>query len=90
MPGFKKIADPAERDLYEKEICRLLDISAHAFRKRMGGMALTSKDVRGGEQQAAASGGDPTQEMVLALICNYPEARTEVAGIGADRLLEGD
>jgi DNA primase len=24
LPRFRKIADPVERDLYEKEICRLL------------------------------------------------------------------
>ena len=89
LPGFKKIADPAERDLYEKEICRLLDISTHAFRKRMGGMVLTSRDIRGGEIQAV-SPDDPTQEMLLALICRYPEARIETARIGVEKLLKGN
>ena len=53
LPRFKKIADPVERDLYEKEICRLLDITVHAFRKRMGGMELTIRDT-GGEQKQSA------------------------------------
>jgi len=88
LPIFRKIADPAERDLYEKEICRLLDISAHAFRKRMGGMSLTDKDVRVG-QKTESHKGDPAQETLLALICYYSEARSAIAGIGVEKLLEG-
>ena len=90
LPRFKKIADPVERDLYEKEICRLLGITAHAFRKRMGGMALTARDTTGGEQHHTASKGDPIQEMLLALICSYPEARTQAVATGAENLFEGD
>jgi DNA primase len=89
LPRFKKIADPIERDLYEKEICRLLNITAHAFRKRMGGMELTARDT-GIEQKLSGHLNDPTQEMLLALICSYPEARTEVARTGVEKLLEGD
>jgi len=89
LPVFRKIADPAERDLYEKEICRLLDISAHAFRKRMGGMSLTPRDIKG-EQKQTVQQGDPTQEMLLALLCSYREARMEVTRTGAEKLLEGD
>jgi DNA primase len=89
LPRFKKIADPVERDLYEKEICRLLGITIHAFRKRMGGMELTARDTGGGQTQAAQK-GDPTQETLLALICGYPEARTEVSKSGIQNLFEGD
>jgi DNA primase len=89
LPRFKKIADPVERDLYEKEICRLLGITVHAFRKRMGGMNLTTRDTQG-EQNHSVQKGDPTQEMLLALICSYPEARSEVAMAGAENLFEGD
>jgi len=89
LPRFKKIADPVERDLYENEICRLLGITVHAFRKRMGGMELTARDT-GSEQKRTPVTGDPTQEMLLALICSFPEARAEVARTGAEKLLEGD
>jgi DNA primase len=89
LPRFKKIADPVERDLYEKEICRLLGITVHAFRKRMGGMELTIRDT-GGEQRQAAQKGDSTQETLLALICSYPEARAEVEKSGIINLFEGD
>ena len=88
LPRFKKIADPVERDLYEKEICRLLGITVHAFRKRMGGMELTVRDTQGG-QKSASQAGDSTQEMLLALICSYPEARAEVEKSGINNLFEG-
>jgi DNA primase len=89
LPRFKKIADPVERDLYEKEICRLLGITVHAFRKRMGGMELTARDTRA-EAKPSAQQSDTTQEMLLALICSYPEARTEAAKAGVENLFEGD
>ena len=89
LPRFKKIADPVERDLYEKEICRLLDITVHAFRKRMGGMTLSTRDT-GGEQNSAPHKGDPIQETLLALICGYPEARTQTVATGVENLFEGD
>jgi len=90
LPRFKKIADPVERDLYEKEICRLLGITAHAFRKRMGGMNLTSRDTTGSEQSQTALKGDPIQEMLLALICSYSEARVQAVATGPENLFEGD
>lgn len=89
LPGFRKIADPAERDLYEKEICRLLDITAHAFRKRMGGMPLTARDTRS-EQKQDTQPGDPVQETLLALICSYPEARDQALKTGVETLFDGD
>jgi DNA primase len=90
LPRFKKIADPVERDLYEKEICRLLGITAHAFRKRMGGRELTSRDTTGNGQKTVARTGDPIQEMLLALVCSYPEARAEAVATGIENLFEDD
>jgi DNA primase len=89
LPSFKKIADLTERDLYENEICRLLDITVHAFRKRKQGMELTSRDT-GDDQKQADQKGDSTQETMLALICSYPEARAEVEKSGIINLFEGD
>jgi DNA primase len=89
LPRFKKIADPVERDLYEKEICRLLGITVHAFRKRMGGMPITEKDTLSPKKQDLPK-GDNAQETLLALICSYPEARTEAARTGLENLFDGD
>lgn len=89
LPNFKKIADPAERDLYEKEICRLLDISPHAFRKRLGGMTLVESDSSRGGQSYTGSRGDAVQETLLSLLCWYPEARLEAAAAGLETLFDG-
>jgi DNA primase len=89
QPRFKKIADPVERDLYEKEICRLLGITVHAFRKRMGGMNLSSRDLTSGQNQTAQK-GDQTQEMLLALLMSYPEARAEAKRCAVDSLFTGE
>ncbi len=87
-PRFRKIADPVERDLYEKEICRLLGITGHAFRKRLGGMSPSSQDVRLPSGGTAHAAGDPRQETLLALIGRYPEARAAIISAGVDGLFD--
>jgi DNA primase len=87
-PRFRKIADPVERDLYEKEICRLIGITSHAFRKRLGGMAVTSRDLLA-EGSTAKQQGDLRQETLLALISGYPEARQRVLSEGVEHVFDG-
>jgi DNA primase len=88
-PRFRKIADPVERDLYEKEICRLTGIPVHAFRKRLGGTLLASRDLQHGVGRLTSNQGDSLQETLLALICGYPEARVEVKQFGIEKLFDG-
>lgn len=88
IPRFRKIADPVERDLYEKEICRLLGITSHAFRKRLGGLTVTPRDLQGAAQSAAPA-TDARQETLLALIGRYPDARKEIQSYGPDNLFDG-
>jgi hypothetical protein len=52
-------------------------------------MELTARDT-GSEPKQTSEKGDPTQEMLLALICRYPEARMEVERTGAEKLLVGN
>jgi DNA primase len=87
IPRFKKIDDPVERDLYEKEICRLLGIAVHAFRKRLGGMTVTARDLPA-QQRPEALQGDRHQETLLALMVKYPEARGDIAAFGVEKLFE--
>ncbi len=89
VPRFRKIADPVERDLYEKEICRLLGITSHAFRKRMGGMELTANAPKADSGKKITQ-GISSQETLLALVINYPEARDEAVRAGIGRLFSGD
>ncbi len=88
-PRFRKIGDPVERDLYEKEICRLLGITVHAFRKRLGGTSLSPRDLHGGGHNSAAPQGDTLHETLLALMGGYPEARAEVRKFGVENLFDG-
>lgn len=87
-PRFRKIADPLERDLYEKEICRLLGISVQAFRKRLGGMTLGPRDLHVA-QNTGAFRGDSLQETLLGLMGGYPEARAEALNFGIENLFDG-
>ena len=89
VPRFRKIADLVERDLYEKEICRLLGITVHAFRKRMGGGVLSSRDSTQNQGNSLPA-YDNVQDTLLALLLNYPEARSEIERIGLETVLTGD
>jgi DNA primase len=89
IPRFRKIVDPLERELYEKEICRLLGITSHAFRKRLGGMDVTARDLPV-EQFSRAQIGDTRQETLLALMGEYAEARTEISRMGVEKLFDND
>jgi DNA primase len=87
-PRFRKIVDPLERELYEKEICRLLGITSHAFRKRLGGLSVSARDLPGG-QASHTQLGDTRQETLLALMWRYAEARTEIINFGVEKLFTG-
>lgn len=89
LPRFRKIADPIERDLYEKEICRLLGITVHAFRKRSGGRELDNRDLNVAHLADDTLKGDQAQETILALVCSYPEALIRVSQLGIENVLDG-
>lgn len=89
VPRFRKIADSVERDLYEKEICRLLGITVHAFRKRMGGGKLLQQE-RPSHTETPNQPGDNIQDTLLALLVNYPDARAEIMRIGLETIFSDD
>ncbi len=90
VPRFRKIADSVERDLYEKEICRLLGITTHAFRKRMGGGKLPRQESPTTGQSEYIQPGDTVQDTLLALLLNYPDARAEIARVGLETVFRDD
>ncbi|NTU49878.1 MAG: DNA primase, partial [Desulfobulbaceae bacterium] len=89
VPRFRKIADSVERDLYEKEICRLLGITTHAFRKRMGGGKLPHHDTLA-NQNTTIQPIDNIQDILLSLLLNYPEAQAEIVRIGLETIFTDD
>lgn len=90
LPKFRKIADPIERDLYEKEICRLLGITLHAFRKRSIGRNISRSDMTAIPTDEAVNRADSAQETMLSLICAYPDAADRVESLGINSLFDGD
>lgn len=89
IPRFRKITSPIERDLYEKEICRLLGITAHAFRKQSGGHKLSEAELQPAQRHTMQK-GDARQETLLTLLWSYPEARARVVEAGIENLFDGD
>jgi len=89
VPRFRKIADSVERDLYEKEICRLLGITVHSFRKRIGGGKLSPHEAPV-NQYIPIQPADNVQETLLTLLLNYPEARAEIVRVGLETIFTDD
>lgn len=98
VPRFRRISDPVERNLYEKEICRLLGVDLPAFRKRLtGDRPEPSRHSRlpATGQQRGASGGearpiprDALQETLLGILASYPDSRSEMTAIGLDQVFD--
>lgn len=91
VPRFRRISDPVERDLYEKEICRLLGLDVGAFRKRLASERMQEprriKDTSTPVAKTAAAPAieaDKAQETLLGLLAEYDGVRKEAlrAGIG--------
>lgn len=92
IPRFQRIKDPVERDLYQKEICRLLGVDLQAFRRRLAGQRdqqqpaaqrqTTTKPV------AQTIARDSTQETMLGLLAAYPEARLEIRTLDLQQLFD--
>lgn len=89
-PVFKKLSNSAERGLHEKEICRLLDVPVHEFRKQLGRLPSETANESPAPTSGSIAGTDRPQEMLLALMVNFPEARVAIIREGVDTLLEGD
>ncbi len=88
-PLFRKITAPVERDLYEKEICRLMGITAHAFRKQASWRAPAETSILPDRTEKSGK-ADRWQETLLLLIWSYPEARPKIVEAGIENLFEGD
>lgn len=94
VPRYKRISDPVERNLYEKEICRLLGIDPPAFRRRLAGeqSALQRSKPREPEVKLQAARPmaprDAGQETLLGILAVYPEARNEMVAIGLTTIFD--
>lgn len=83
-PLLHKLTDPVERDLYLKELARLLAVDVRIF----------GSDRRGGDVNTARSSSPRTvvnpADYLVALLCRYPEIAAEFRGSGTEDLLPGE
>ena len=83
-PRLLKIADPVERALYEKEICRTVGIEQGMLRNKVGVAAPAQRPQPKPELRNAG-----TEEVLLTLMVKFPEVVEKVRQHGADRLFGG-
>ncbi|MDK9717399.1 MAG: DNA primase [Trichlorobacter sp.] len=94
IPRFQRIKDPVERDLYLKEICRLLGIDPPSFRRRLAGQRSEQKQeqpqtaTKPAQRPAQRDIGIQTQETLLSLLATYPEVRQELQGLDLKQLFD--
>jgi DNA primase len=94
IPRFQRIKDPVERDLYLKEICRLLGIDPPSFRRRLAGQRSEQKReplqtaARSAQRPAQRDIGIQTQETLLSLLATYPEVRQELQALDLTQLFD--
>jgi DNA primase len=81
-PRLQKIADPVERELYEKEICRKVGVEPGMLRKK-GGITIPPPARPQPRQESKSTG---TEEVLLTLMVKFPEVVERVREYGAGRL----
>jgi DNA primase len=83
-PRLLKIANPLERELYIREIARVLGVDERLLQRKIGRQPLTTADLAPAPAQRPS--GNRTEEMLLALMGKYPEVAGRVREYGAERL----
>jgi DNA primase len=83
-PYLKKIGNPVERDLYLREIARLLGINERTLAKKIGGATVTTAEFV--PQREKTRRRPDTEDMLLALMGKYPEVAGKVAEYGVANL----
>lgn len=81
-PFVQKLTDPVERDLYLKELARLLAVDVRTFGSDRRG------DVHAARSSSPRSAVNPADYLV-ALLCRYPEIAAEFRSSGTEELLPG-
>ena len=87
-PRLRKIGNPVERELYVREIARVMGIEERTLLRKLGRPDSAEADLsRHGKPR---KGGIGKAEMLLVLMGKYPEAARLVRGYGAPRLFPPD
>ncbi len=86
-PRLLKIADPVERTLYEKEICRTVGIDQGMLRRKSGAAAAPAPAARP-QTRPPESKNAGTEEVLLTLMVKFPDVVERVRQHGADKLFD--
>lgn len=87
-PYLRKIGNVVERDLYLREIARLLGVNERTLQKKIGGTTVTALDFV--PQREKTQHKTDTEDMLLALMGKYPEVAGKVAEYGVAKLFSAD
>ena len=87
-PRLMKIANPIERDLYLKEIARMLGVDLRQLQKKIGRVPLSTEDLA--PPPVRKKSGVGPEEMLVSLMGKYPEVVTRVREYGAANLFGPD
>lgn len=87
-PRLKKIDNPVERDLYIREIARVLGINERALARKIGGGSVPAAEFS--RKRESSRSGTSTEDMLLALMGKYPEVAGNVAEYGAGNLFPAE
>jgi DNA primase len=83
-PHLRKISNLVERDLYLREIARVLGINERTLAKKIGGATVTTAEFV--PQREKTRRRADTEDMLLALMGKYPEVAGKVAEYGVANL----
>lgn len=85
VPRLMKLENLVERDLYIREICRVLGIPEATLRKRLGGKELAKADLLPRQEKRK---GIAPQEMLLLLMGKYPDIASRAQEFGIEKLFQ--
>lgn len=86
-PRLAKVTNAIERELYVREIARVLGIDVRSLARRIGGSAapVAPRDDRNAARPRRQQGASP-EEMLLSLMGRYPEVAERVRTHGPQRI----
>jgi DNA primase len=87
-PYLRKISNVVERDLYLREIARLLGVNERTLLKKIGGTKVTAAEFVP-QREKTQQRTDP-EDMLLALMGKYPVVAGKVAEYGIANLFSAD
>lgn len=87
-PRLMKIANPIERDLYLKEISRMLGVDLRQLQNKIGRSPISTADLASPPERKKRGIGP--EEMLVSLMGKYPEVVKRVREYGAANLFGPD